>query len=246
MLVVNADDLGRNESTGDSILDCYRQKRIHTASAMVFMHDSRRGAMMAEEAVLEVGLHLNLIEDFTGENVNQSLREHHRRVISYLGGRKINQVLYNPFLRSSFEYVFKCQWEEFHRCTARTPAGSMATITCISARMCWLRGKFRGLHVRRNFTFGPSEKGVINRTYRQMVDKWLLARFQCADFFFSVIPLDTARLRHLIMLSRDADVELMVHPGVGVEREFLLGEQWGVFFSEAVGQQGRASRKEIS
>ena len=246
MLVVNADDLGRTESTSDSILTCYRQKRIHTTSAMVFMRDSPRSAMIAEEAGLEVGLHLNLIEDFTGEDINQHLREHHRRVVSYLGARKMNQVVYNPFLRSSFEYVFKSQWEEFRRLYGREPRkldGHHHMHLC--ANMLASGQMPRGLRVRRNFTFGPSEKSVANRTFRHMVDKWLVARFQCTDLFFSIAPIDTERLRWLISLSKDADVELMVHPGVEVEREFLLGEQWRILFSEAVVQQDRVSREEI-
>jgi predicted glycoside hydrolase/deacetylase ChbG (UPF0249 family) len=236
MLDVNADDLGRDERTSDSILSCYQLDRIHTASAMAFMRDTRRSALMAREAGLEVGLHLNLIEEFTGDNASPVLRDHHQRVISYLrAARRMTQLVYNPFLRSSFEYDFRAQWDE--HCTLygsepRRLDGHHHMHLCMN--MLASRRIPPGIRVRRNFTFFRGEKNLLNRSFRRLVDKWLEARFRCTDFFFSATPLQTERLRRLIHLSKGADVELMVHPGREDERRFLLGEQWRTLLLEAI------------
>jgi predicted glycoside hydrolase/deacetylase ChbG (UPF0249 family) len=237
MLTVNADDLGRSEKATDSILTCYRRKRIHTASAMVFMRDSQRSAQVAAEAGLGVGLHLNLIEEFTGESADPRLRDHHGRVVAYLRGRRLNQVVYNPFLRRSFEYVFKAQWDEFCRLYGREPRrldGHHHMHLCMN--MVASLHIPHGVRVRRSFTFGPGEKGIINRGYRRLIDTRLKARYGCSDCFFSIVPMETQRLRRLIGMAREADVELMVHPEIENEREFLLGERWRSLLQEAISQ----------
>ncbi len=91
----------------------------------------------------------------------------------------------------------------------------------------------RRLEVRRNFTFAPGEKGLLNRSYRCAVDSWLAARYRIADFFFSMAPILEDRLKKIVELSSGADVELMVHPGVEEEYRFLLGEQWSNLTSTA-------------
>ena len=49
------------------VLDCLRQGRLTSASAMVFMADSVRAAEVARELDLDLGLHLNLSQPFTGK-----------------------------------------------------------------------------------------------------------------------------------------------------------------------------------
>ena len=164
------------------------------------------------------------------------LQEHHSRVVSYLrAARTMTRALYNPFLRSSFEYDFKAQWEEFCRLYGSEPRrldGHRHMHLCMNMLAS---GQIpHGIRVRRNFTFYPGEKDLINRSFRRLVDKWLASRFQCSDFFFSVAPVETERLRRVISLSKVADVELMVHPGVEDERRFLLGEQWQTLLAEAI------------
>ena len=60
MLIINADDYGRNAAATDNTLRVFRRGAIISASAMVFMDDSERASQLALEAGLEVGLHLNL------------------------------------------------------------------------------------------------------------------------------------------------------------------------------------------
>jgi len=97
MIIITADDYGKNRHATDSILICLSHKRITTASAMVFMEDSERAARLALHTNLEVGLHLNFTMPFSANKISRSLREHHDRVISYLTKNKLAQVIYNPY-----------------------------------------------------------------------------------------------------------------------------------------------------
>jgi chitin disaccharide deacetylase len=227
MLQVNADDLGRTEEITDRILDCYRQGRIHSASAMTFMKDSERAAELSRKVALPVGLHLNLTQGFTGDSVPKILKEHHRKVASYLTAWKFNQILFNPFLHKAFVYVFQAQWDEFCRIYGKEPDQldghhhmHLCSNMMISGRLP------KGIRIRRNFTFSPGEKDPVNRLYRYLVDLWLKSRFTCLDSFFSLEPIDRERLQRIVNMSNFSNVELMVHPGVGKEYSFLLSPEW--------------------
>lgn len=231
MLYVNADDLGWTEEITDRILTCYRQGRINSCSAMTFMKDSERASKLAIDNKLNVGLHLNFTQEFTGQAATTTLKAHHMAVSDYLNTRKINQVLFNPFLRHSFDYVFQAQWEEFHRLYGKTPQridGHHHMHLCMNMLASGRLPK--GIKIRRNFTFAPGEKDPLNRLYRHLVDRWLTARL-CTDFFFSIVPIDQGRLQRLVLMSRSSDVEIMVHPGVKEEYLYLLSLEWASLIS---------------
>lgn len=227
MLFINSDDLGFNKKITNRILDCYKKGSINCASAMTFMEDSERAAELARENNLSVGLHLNLTTDFTSKVVSPNLRERHRVIARYLNSRKLNQILFNPFLYKSFDYVFKAQWDEFARLYGEQPTrldGHHHMHLCMN--MLFLNKYPRGLKVRRNFTFSSEEKGQINRLYRSLVDHWLKAHFQCTDYFFSIKPIEIERIKKIILLSKSADVEIMVHPNIDEEYKFLVSKDW--------------------
>src|SRR5208337_4418972 len=60
VLIVNADDWGRDRETTERILQCVRCESVSSVSAMVFMEDSERAAVIAQETGIDGGLHLNL------------------------------------------------------------------------------------------------------------------------------------------------------------------------------------------
>src|SRR5437762_12918856 len=122
MLIINADDWGRSPVETDAALRCYQQGRITSVSAMVFMGDSERAAELAKENKLDVGLHLNFAEPFTGKNYPAELDKYHGRTVRYLMGNKYAQLVYNPFLRREFAYSYEAQAEEFVRLFGRPPS----------------------------------------------------------------------------------------------------------------------------
>lgn len=232
MLLVNADDFGWKKEITDRVLECHRQRRIHSASAMVFMEDSDRAAELAVENSLPIGLHLNFTQDFTGEKVPIRLGDRHQHIASYLKTWKGNQFLFNPLLVKDFDYAFKSQWDEFCRIYGREPDridGHHHMHLCMNMLASGRLPK--GIRVRRNFTFGPGEKDAINRLYRHLADSWLKSRFKCTDFFFSISPTCLERLGRIIEFSKSAEVELMVHPGVEMEYSYLLGPEWSTLIS---------------
>src|SRR5678816_4590684 len=72
-LIINADDWGRDRDTTDRILECATRRAISAASGMVLMDDSERAAHLAREKGIDIGLHLNLTEEFSGQNVSAPL-----------------------------------------------------------------------------------------------------------------------------------------------------------------------------
>jgi hypothetical protein len=229
MLIINADDWGRNRAATDRSLQCLREGRVTAASAMVFMEDSARAAELATASSLDVGLHLNFTLPFTGIGRNGLLEERQRRIAGYLSGNKYSLLFYNPVLKNDFLYVYDMQVEEFSRLYGRMPSridGHHHMHLC--GNMLYAGLSPAGLRVRRNFSFFPGEKSPINRLYRATVDAWLRKRYLCTDYFFRLLPLSPAdRIRRIAALAFLSAVELAVHPEMPDEYDFLMGNDFG-------------------
>src|SRR5678815_3640760 len=115
MLIVNADDLGRLRTVTDAVAACYAQKRITSTSVMVFMEDSERAAELALSSGMDVGLHINLSERFSGKSVPSRLRDGHDQICRFLTASKYALLLYHPMLAEKFRYAFEAQCAEFQR-----------------------------------------------------------------------------------------------------------------------------------
>jgi len=83
MLIITADDYGKNKFITDRILTCSNKKRITSASVMVFMEDSKRAAEFANFNNLEFGLHINLTTPFTSSDNNIKLLETKKRLYHF-------------------------------------------------------------------------------------------------------------------------------------------------------------------
>jgi predicted glycoside hydrolase/deacetylase ChbG (UPF0249 family) len=224
-LVVNADDWGRDRTTTDMILDCTRRGTVSAVSAMVFMEDSERAAVVAREHDVAAGLHLNLTEPFAASGVSGRLLERHRQVMTHLLRHRLSQVVFHPGLTGAFEYVVKAQLDEFRRVYGADPQrldGHHHMHLCANV----LLGKLmpEGTLVRRSFSFAKGEKSMANRLYRQFVDARLASRHRLTDYFFSLEPLEPAsRLQQVFALARDFVIELETHPVNLDEHRFLAG-----------------------
>jgi hypothetical protein len=85
----------------------------------------------------------------------------------------------------------------------------------------------RGVKMRRNFSFWPGEKGLLNRAYRRWFDSVLARRYRLTDFFFGLAHcLGTERLDRVVQLASGANVELMTHPVVAAEYNCLMSEAY--------------------
>jgi predicted glycoside hydrolase/deacetylase ChbG (UPF0249 family) len=234
MLVINADDFGRNRLATDRILVCHAKKRITSTSAMVYMEDSKRAATLAKASQVDVGLHINFTERFTGPSVPWPLRRDHERIRRFLRLNKYALLIYNPFLRNAFRAVFEAQLEEF-ACLYGRPVsrfdGHQHMHLC--SNMILDRTLPAGARVRRSFSFDAGEKGFLNRFYRAAIDRRLATRHHITDFFFALSQhLPISRLQPVVELAKTSDVELMTHPEVNLEFETLLSAG----FADAISQ----------
>lgn len=223
ILIVNADDWGRDLETTERIVECVTVGAVSSASAMVFMEDSERAADRAGERGVDVGLHLNFTTPFSAQAVPRRLLESHERVARYLKRSRLSQVVYHPGLADAFKYVVAAQLEEFARIYGTPPRrvdGHHHMHLC--ANVLWAGLLPSGTIARRNFSFQPGEKSGVNRFYRGAVDRILAKRHRLADFFFSLPPFEPPeRLDRIFTLAGHAVVEAETHPVNPEEYKFL-------------------------
>jgi predicted glycoside hydrolase/deacetylase ChbG (UPF0249 family) len=230
MLIINADDWGRSRAETDAALQCYEKGRITSASAMVFMEDSERAADIAKENQVDVGLHLNFSEQFGGSVIDARLEDYHQRTVHFLKGTKYSQLVYNPFLQKAFAYSYEAQTAEFGRLFGKSPSridGHHHMHLCANLLFSQLMPP--GTTMRRNFSFWPGEKNALNRTYRRLVDTWLARKYRLPDYFFDLTQcICEKKLERVVALAKTSNVELMTHPIVSLEMDFLMSDEMGV------------------
>jgi YdjC-like protein len=226
VLIVNADDWGRDEETTQRTLECLRRGSVSSVSAMVFMEDSEHAAEVAREFGVDVGLHLNLTTAFSGTTPLARIAEHLGRISRFLLRNRLAQILYHPGMAASFEYVVAAQIDEFRRIYGMDPNRIDGHHHMhLSANV--LLGKLlpESTIVRRSFSFRRGEKSWGNRLYRSAVDSMLSRRHRLTDFFFSLAPLKPeARLERIYSTACRAVVELETHPVNRDEYLFLMGD----------------------
>jgi len=225
LLIINADDWGRDHETTDRTLECILRGAVSSVSAMVFMADSERAAAMAQEQRIDAGLHLNLTTPFSATDCPKQLTEHQQRISRYLRRHRFAQVVFHPGLIRSFKYVASAQCEEFRRLYGAAPERLDGHHHMHLSANVLLGGLLPpGTIVRRNFSFLPGEKSWGNRFYRRAGDRILARRHRLTDFFFSLAPLQSPdRLHRIFLLARQFVVEVETHPVKPEEYRFLAG-----------------------
>lgn len=228
MIIITADDYGKDIRTTDNIFKCGLNKRVSSASAMVFMADSERAASLLKELDLEIGLHLNFTQPFNGSHVSRTVRQHQKKIIAYLNMHPLTQIIYNPFLTKSFILVFQTQQGEFRRLYGKLPDfynGHHHMHLCTNM----ILGKMlpTNARIRRTFSFNSGEKGIFNLSYRDLLN-WLISKkFISTDSLFSISPVqDIQRLHTFFVRAQTENVEIEVHPEIEEECKFLLSEQF--------------------
>lgn len=229
LLIMNADDWGRDRDTTERTLECVRQGTVSSVSAMVFMKDSERAAQTALEQGIDTGLHLNFTSPLSGPGCPAHLMDHQQRLAHYLRLHRFAQAVFHPGLMRSFEYVVASQIEEFRRLYGAGPDyidGHHHMHLCANVLLKNLLPA--GTLIRRNFSFQAGEKGHTNRLYRRLVDHLLGRRHDLVDFMFALPPIEPhKRLGRILSLARKFAVEVEVHSAVPEEFKFLTG---GEFF----------------
>jgi biofilm PGA synthesis N-glycosyltransferase PgaC len=227
VLIINADDWGRNHETTERTLECILRGTVSSVSAMVFMEDSERAAEITRERGIDAGLHLNLTTPYSAPGTPAQLIAHQQRISRYLRRHRLAQAIFHPGLVRSFEYVVRAQLDEFRRLYRAEPDridGHHHMHIC--ANVVWRGLLPAGTIVRRNFSFWPGEKKWGNRFYRKTLDRKLARRHRLADFFFSLQSLRSLNtLDRAFSLAREFAVEVETHPSNLEEYRFLMGDE---------------------
>ena len=223
LLIMNADDWGRDPETTDKAFECARRRAISAVSAMVFMADSERAARIARDHGIDAGLHLNLTTPFSSPRCSERLRERQQRLGRHLQRHRLSPIVFHPGLGRTFRDVVAAQLDEFRRLYETEPErvdGHHHMHLCANVVLAGLLPA--GSLVRRSFSFAFGEKSLGNILYRRSVDWLLLRRHRLVDFFFSLPPPEHAgRLARVSMLARQFVVEVETHPINDDEYRFL-------------------------
>lgn len=244
-LIVNADDWGRDQPTTDRTFECTALRTVSSVSAMVFMADSERASAIAQNSGIDAGLHLNFTEPFSASNCPARLLEHQRALKRCLSRHRLARILYYPGLTRSFGYVVAAQIDEYRRLYGADPQridGHHHLHLCTNVLLDGLLPA--GALVRRNFSFLPGEKSLVNRLYRKAVDRRLATRHRLVDFLYNLLPLEPAdRLQRIFSRAHNSVVELETHPINPEEHRFLTsGEMLGQLGDLAISPNFTAPR----
>jgi len=230
MLIINADDWGGTLADTDAAFSCYKKGRITSVSAMVFMEGSARAANLAKESGIDAGLHLNFDQAFTGPGYEKYsfLKKYHDQTISFLTLSKYAFLFYNPLLRKQFKYVFNAQYNEFLRLYEKPPShinGHHHMHLCSNMLFDRIIPKYH--KIRRNFTFKQGQKGLANRIYRALVDRWLKNRYFVTNYFFALSSLlNENNMSAVIESAKNSNIEIMTHPAVEKEYNCLMSNEY--------------------
>jgi predicted glycoside hydrolase/deacetylase ChbG (UPF0249 family) len=223
-LIFNADDWGQDRQTTDRTLECIQAGTASSVSAMVFMEDSERAAAIAGYNGIDAGLHLNFTTVFSSPTCPAPLMEHQCELGRHLSRYRLSQLVFNPSLDRSFEYVVSAQIDEFCRLYGIPPRrldGHHHMHLCANVILGRLLPA--GSVIRRNYTFRRGEKSWPNRLYRHLVDCALTRRHRITDFFFSLMPLQPERIQRIASLAHQYVVEVETHPVNSDEYQLLAG-----------------------
>lgn len=237
MLIVNADDWGRDQPTTDLIAECYERGVITSATAMVYMEDSARAADVSRQVSIPLGLHLNFAEKLSDPACPDDIRERQATLVEFLRERRYRRWALQPSLVDDVRAAILDQLRRFQEIYGNEPThvdGHQhlhVWPTAILSRAIPAR-----LPVRRSFTFEAGEKPLPNRLMRAAVNGLIDSRHPSTREFATVRMLKSfqtggpacARLNRAHRLP----VEVMVHPDRPDEYAFLTSAKWSQLLAQ--------------
>ena len=238
LLIVNADDWGYNTGATEAIADCFEAGALTSTTAMVFMSDSQRAAERSRDLpALGVGLHLNLVEEFSDPAAPARVRDRQRRFIEHFRLVRLRRWSYNPSIRHEVNRIVADQFERFHELYGRAPTHLDGHHHChLAANVLLSPAVPSGMKVRGALSDTRLRNPLVDglRTVR---DRMLTRRFTTTDYFFSVRsvwpPLGANGAPPRLELSREASIEVMVHPAFPDEYRALTADPWRAALREA-------------
>ncbi|HEY2601380.1 MAG TPA: ChbG/HpnK family deacetylase [Thermoleophilaceae bacterium] len=229
LLIVNADDYGIDRPTTDAILASFESGGITSTTAMVWMRDSERAAGRFPAEQRGLGLHLNLIEPYSGD-APADARERQARLAAYFRRYPVVEWIYNPLIARTADRCVADQLEAFRQLYGREPShvdGHQHFHICPNVVVSRSLGAVPKL--RPGLTFAQKEKPLVNRAYRAVLNALIRRRFLTPGRFLSLRYLvpelggtGCARVRE----AERVTTEVMTHPGWEDEFRYLRSDGW--------------------
>ena len=231
LLIVNADDWGYDAPVTRAIADCHAAGGLTSTTAMTFMKGSSLGAeLSSQHPRLGIGLHLNLIEEYSGRSVPTSVRDRQRRLLSRFRSARLRRWLYDPRLKNDVDAVITDQLECFADLYGRPPTHVDGHLHWhMAANVLFSDALPSGTKIR-NALSDARRPNPITRALRRAREKRISRRLPSPRYFFSIATvwpnLEGPPPMEKLALSRRTSVEVMVHPGFPHEYGPLQSEDW--------------------
>jgi chitin disaccharide deacetylase len=231
LLIVNADDWGYDGETTTAISDCHQAGGLTSTTAMLYMRDSVAAARTAAGLPrLGIGLHLNLVEEYSDPGTPAAIRERQRQLIEHSRLLRLRRWVYDPLLAERINAVIADQFRAFLDLYGRPPTHLDGHHHChLAANVLLSPAVPRGTKVR-NALSDAHRPNPVTDALRRIRRRMILRRFTTTDYFFSIVTswprLSGPPPDDRLGLAREATVEVMVHPAFPSEYEPLQSEAW--------------------
>lgn len=236
ILIVNADDFGRTRVASDLTMECFAAGQLSSATAMVYMDDSERGAALAREVDLPAGLHLNFTEPFTSKETPGKVRERQADACRTLGDRlRLRSWSYDPRIATLVDDAIRDQLERFEALFEGPPThvdGHNHVQVCPNVTKA---PSLSGDKLRNALWSWPSERTAM--AFARAARRLLTARkFLTTRYFLDISELGLLEGRSWAASrldpSRHTSVEVMCHPAFDHELTALRSPAWATALSE--------------
>ena len=229
LIIVNADDFGQKTKATDAITECYLARGITSATAMVWMQDSRRAGEVAETVNIPLGLHLNLTEPFTDPTTPRHAVARQQQLIPFFRGP--TRWLFSPIVRRAVESSIQDQLDAFRSTYFREPTHLDGHHHVHFTPNVLLSRTIPPLmKLRRTYTYERGEKRTTNRAFRMILHSSLGRRHRTTEYFFDLHDLHPelggGGMERKLDLAKSTSVEVGCHPEVADERNVLLSTRW--------------------
>ncbi len=231
LLIVNADDWGHDGRTTGAIAECFEAGGLTSTTAMMFMEGSERAAARASELPgLAIGLHLNLYEEYTDPQVPAPVRERQHRLVSYFRRSRLRRWIYDPRIRRETNRIVADQFDRFQELYGRPPTHMDGHHhSHLAANVLLSRSVPAGTKIR-NAQSNTERRSLLTNALRAVRGAAIGRRYSSTDYFLSILTvwpdLRGEPLPDQLGLSKQASVEVMVHPGFPEEFAVLRSPTW--------------------
>src|SRR5579875_135700 len=245
MLIVNADDWGGSAALTDAIDACFIRGAITSATAMMFMTDSRRAAELALARQYPIGLHLNLTQPLAAPETPPMVRERQLQACAHFASLRRRRLLIspNPRVHTLIADCIRDQLDEFHERYGCQPTHLDSHHHVHTSPDVFLsRSIARGSLVRQTISPSPMPVAPLERLDLALLigrarHELLYRLCTTTDRLWRPAEVYSGRgavtIETAARAARSEAVEMMVHLQHQPERELLYSDHWAASLANA-------------